>query len=106
PQFDASGFFHFKRNLRQDSIYAKWYTLFGNISPLEWWQYWNRHTHVNLNIFNSSKFKRSDYEDDKEKVVEFYNNKGYRDAKIVSDTFYSLDNQNMKIDIHVQEGKK
>ncbi len=70
PQFDAFGFFKFRRNFHADSLYPKWYQLLGNISPLAWWEYWNRHTHVNLNIFQGSKLKKDDYEDDKNHVVE------------------------------------
>lgn len=106
PQFDAFNFFHFKKNLAEDSVTVKWYQVPGNLSPLLLWDYWTRHTHVNLNIFRSSKFKRDDYEDDKTKVIEFYNNKGYRDARIVSDSVYLIDDKNMRIDIHVNEGKK
>ena len=107
PQFDASGFFKFKRNLAMDSNPQKWYQVLGNIvAPLELWNYWSKHTHVNLNIFSASKFKRDDYEDDKNHVIEFYNNKGYRDAHITSDTFYLEDSKNMVINIKVNEGKK
>jgi outer membrane protein insertion porin family len=76
------------------------------ISPLGLWNYWSKNTHVNLNIFNASKFKRDDYEDDKNHIIEFYNNKGYRDARIVKDTFYLEDPTNMVINIKVDEGKK
>jgi len=107
PQFDASQFFKFRRNLAQDSNPRKWYQVMGEIiSPLELWNYWNKHTHVNLNIFSASKFKRDDYEDDKNHIIEFYNNKGYRDARIVKDTFYLEDDKNMVINIKVDEGKK
>jgi len=107
PQFDASGFFKFRRNLAADSNPQKWYQVLGEIvSPLGLWNYWSKHTHVNLNIFSASKFKRDDYEDDKVKVIEFYNNKGYRDARIVSDNYYLEDDKNMVINIKVDEGKK
>jgi outer membrane protein insertion porin family len=107
PQFDASGFFKFRRNLAADSNPQPWYKVMGEIiSPLGLWNYWSKHTHVNLNIFNASKFKRDDYEDDKNHIIEFYNNKGYRDARIVKDTFYLEDPTNMVINIKVDEGKK
>jgi outer membrane protein insertion porin family len=48
---------------------------------------------VKLNLFVTSKFVQSDYEDDKNKVVEYFNSKGYRDAEIVSDTIYAHDNR-------------
>ena len=106
PQFDVSQFLHFHRNLMKDSVTAKWYQVLGNISPSLAWKYWVKHTHVNLNIFRSSKFKRNDYEDDKNKVIEFYNNKGYRDAKIDSSFYYPVDARNIRIDIYVNEGRR
>lgn len=62
--------------------------------------------HIKLNFFNSSKFVRSEYETDKQSLVEFYNTKGYRDAAVVSDTVYRFDEQNVNVDIEVEEGKK
>src|SRR5690606_20376861 len=38
---------------------------------------------VKLNVFASSKFIQSDYEEDKQKLIDYYNSKGYRDAEIV-----------------------
>lgn len=64
-------------------------------------------THVKPNIFSSSKFIRPDFETDKEAVIAFYNSKGYRDARIVSDTLYPSSKSNMvNLDLHVDEGQK
>ena len=106
PVFDIHEFLHFRKNLQHDSVTVKWYQVPGNLSPLLLWDYWQKHTHVNLNIFRSSKFKRDDYEEDKNKVVEFYNNHGYRDARITWDTSYMEDDKNMRIDVRVDEGRK
>ena len=57
-------------------------------------------------IFKSSKYKESNYEDDKKKVIEKYNAKGYRDARIISDSVYKIDDRNIGIDITVDEGHK
>ncbi len=62
--------------------------------------------HVNFNFFKSSKFVKSDYEDDKDLLIGFYNSKGYRDAKIVADTTYNTNNKFMNIDLTVDAGKK
>jgi outer membrane protein insertion porin family len=40
------------------------------------------------NIFKPSKYIETKYEEDKKKIIEKYNERGYRDAKIVSDTVY------------------
>jgi outer membrane protein insertion porin family len=61
---------------------------------------------VKLNLFTSSKFIRTDYEDDKKKIIEFYNSKGYRDAEIVSDTVYAHDSKTINIDFKISEGPK
>ena len=44
---------------------------------------------VKLNIFSGSKFIKTDYDEDKKKLIDFYNTQGYRDAEIVSDTIYA-----------------
>jgi len=62
--------------------------------------------HVNFNFFKSSKFVKSDYEDDKDLLIGFYNSKGFRDAKIVTDTTYNTNNNSMNIDLTVDAGRK
>ncbi|MDR1725577.1 MAG: outer membrane protein assembly factor BamA [Bacteroidales bacterium] len=44
-----------------------------------WWRFWK-----------SSRFIESDFEKDKNLVIDKYNNKGYRNAKIESDTSYQI----------------
>jgi outer membrane protein insertion porin family len=61
---------------------------------------------LKLNLFASSKFIQADYEDDKQKVIDFFNSKGYRDAEIVSDTVYANDGKTINIDLVVDEGPK
>lgn len=103
-KFDLDGLFSFKKNFARDSVKVKWYNVLGNLSPTRAWEYSARH--INLNVFKTSKFKRDDYEEDKNKIIEFYNSKGYRDAKIVSDSVYLKDPKTMDIDIVVNEGRK
>lgn len=59
-----------------------------------------------FNIFSSSKYDPYKYEDDKLSLVNYYNSLGYRDANIVSDTVYKVNNGNINIDIKVNEGRK
>jgi outer membrane protein insertion porin family len=61
---------------------------------------------VKLNLFTSSKFIQTDYEDDKKKVIEYFNSKGYRDADIIADTVYAHDGRTINIDLQVYEGPK
>jgi outer membrane protein insertion porin family len=63
-------------------------------------------SHIRLRIFKGSKFIENDYTDDKVKLVARYNEFGYRDAKIISDSVYRHDKRSIDIDIMVTEGPK
>ncbi len=58
------------------------------------------------NVFGSSKFKSSDFRDDKEKVIALYNEKGYRNASIVSDSMSRVGKKKIRLDIMVDEGNR
>lgn len=58
------------------------------------------------NIFGSSKFMAADYRDDKHRVVDLYNEKGYRNAQIIRDTTYFVSNKKINVDIEVDEGNQ
>jgi len=58
-------------------------------------------------IFHGSKLLADDYADDKQKIIEKYNSKGYRDAKITKDTIYNSPIPNrVNIEITIDEGKR
>ncbi len=57
-------------------------------------------------IFTSSKFLEEKYQEDKKKVIVKYTDKGYRDAKIVSDTVIKHDESSVDIRITIDEGKQ
>jgi outer membrane protein insertion porin family len=59
-----------------------------------------------LNFFNGSKFVRSDYRDDKNSLIDFYNSRGYRDAEIISDSIFRFDESRINIDIDIEEGRQ
>lgn len=61
---------------------------------------------VKLNVFKSSKLIKSDYEDDKNNIIAFYNSKGYRDAQITADSVYNFDDNSVNIRFTVDEGKR
>ena len=46
------------------------------------------------------------YEEDKEKVLQYYNSLGYRDAQIVADTQLSQRGNKLNVDLKVNEGRK
>lgn len=58
-------------------------------------------------FFRSGTFNKSKFPEDKEKVVEFYNEKGYIDAHIVRDTIIvDEDLHGLRIEIEVEEGDR
>ena len=59
-----------------------------------------------LNLFKQKKFVESDYEDDKRRIIDKYNELGYRDARIVSDTVTRYDDGAVDVHLKVDEGKK
>ncbi len=56
--------------------------------------------------FKGSKFNERKYEEDKQKLIDYYNNNGYRDAKVTSDTVIDNDNGNVSIIVNLDEGDK
>ena len=59
-----------------------------------------------LKIFNQKKFVRTDYEDDLERIIAKYNEKGYRDAQIVKDSIAQYDEKTIDVYLTIDEGRK
>ena len=57
-------------------------------------------------LFSSAKFNEKKYLEDKEKVLEFYNSLGYRDAVIEADTQYYDPKGRLNVSMKVNEGNK
>ena len=57
-------------------------------------------------FFQNRKLIDEDYEADKELLLDFYNSQGYRNATILSDSIYYIDDETLGIDIKVAEGNK
>lgn len=57
-------------------------------------------------LFSQKKFVETDYHDDLNRIIEKYNEKGYRDAKIVFDSVAQYNEKNVDVYISVEEGKK
>ena len=57
-------------------------------------------------FFQNRKLNEEDYEADKELLLDFYNSRGYRNATILRDSVYYIDDENLGIDIEVAEGNK
>ncbi|TGE05275.1 outer membrane protein assembly factor BamA [Hymenobacter fodinae] len=56
-------------------------------------------------FFNSGKFQRTEFEEDKKKLIDFYNAQGYRDAVVVSDSL-ARDDKGLTLTVRVDEGPK
>jgi outer membrane protein insertion porin family len=57
-----------------------------------------------INIFASSKFTREKFEEDKESLVKLYQSKGYRDARILSDSISLFNQKRIMIHMNLVEG--
>ena len=56
-------------------------------------------------ILTAGKFQKTEYDDDKKKLLEFYNGQGYRDAIIVRDTV-ERDDKGLTVRLTVDEGRR
>lgn len=59
-----------------------------------------------LNLFKQKKFVESDYQDDLNRIIEKYNENGYRDAKIIADSVVPYNENTVDVYITLEEGKK
>lgn len=67
----------------------------AKIRQKKFWAFWQR-----------SKYTQDEFEEGLKNVVDAYAEKGYRDARVVSDTFVKIDENNIAIKIGVDEGNK
>ncbi len=58
------------------------------------------------NFFLTKKFNEEKYDEDKQNVVNKYNEKGYRDATIIKDSISTVDEDLIRLDIWLDEGDK
>ena len=57
-------------------------------------------------LFKAKKFIREKYEEDKDRVIEKYNELGYRDAYIDADSVVDIGNNLVNVYLHIDEGDK
>ena len=57
-------------------------------------------------LFKTSKFIEEDFKEDLVKIIDKYNELGFRDAKVITDSLSKVDNRLDNLDIWVFEGKK
>ena len=63
---------------------------------------------VNINIFKASKLVSESFKEDKKSLVAFFNENGYRDAKVLSDSVAFLEGSENRLNLYVniEEGNK
>lgn len=59
-----------------------------------------------INLFRTKKFVKEKYEEDKEHVISKYNELGYRDAVITSDSIAHYDDKTVDVYLKIDEGTK
>ncbi|MCL2072487.1 MAG: outer membrane protein assembly factor BamA [Marinilabiliaceae bacterium] len=62
--------------------------------------------HLMRNFFRTKKFVEENYAEDRKRIIEKYNEKGYRDAQIVSHSVTKNEDNTVNIVIKVEEGIK
>ena len=59
-----------------------------------------------LEIFSTKKFTTEEYENDKKNIIDKYNEFGYRDAVILSDSVTNVNEKRVAIHLKIDEGQK
>ena len=59
-----------------------------------------------IRFWKKSKYITKEFKEDKESLMDFYKEKGYRDARIVSDSLVRNNDNSVSLNINVEEGKK
>ncbi len=59
-----------------------------------------------LNLFRTKKFVNEKYEEDKQLIIDKYNELGYRDARIVKDSVSKFDDKTVDVFLKLEEGDK
>ena len=59
-----------------------------------------------IRFWKKSKYITKEFKEDKESLIDFYKEKGYRDARIVSDSLVRNNDNSVSLKINIEEGKK
>lgn len=99
PDKDSSSF-----GVHKQLSFSEYMKEWGFLSPTKTLNYLD--PYFRFKLFSSAKFNQTKYDEDKQKVLDYYNSIGYRDATILADTQYFTPKGNMNIDLKVDEGHK
>jgi outer membrane protein insertion porin family len=96
-----------RMSLHRALIYGLFHLKADSVNKMNWRQLKeNLNRHVKLNVFKGSKFIRTEYEEDKVKLIDYYNTQGYRDAEILTDTIYAHSDKTINVHLKISEGRK
>ncbi len=85
-------YIHFHGNKRYDDGDLK--SEMKETSERKWWKFWQ-----------TNKFDKKKYQEDKDFILAFYRKNGFRDAEILSDSLsYDKTKKYLTIDIYLSEG--
>jgi outer membrane protein insertion porin family len=76
----------------------------GFLSPSKTKQFLD--PYFRFKLFSSAKFDPKKFEEDKNKVLDYYNSLGYRDAQIIDTAIYMTKTGNLIVDMKVDEGRR
>lgn len=65
-----------------------------------------KNTRKKSRLFSKSRLNRKEYEEDKNKIVDYYNAQGYRDMRILGDSIWRNDDGHLIIKIDIFEGSQ
>ncbi len=77
----------------------------GNLSITQALQYVDENV-MRFKPFSQSKFLEDKFEEDKDAIIAYYNEKGYRDARIIQDTIWDVNDKSIAIKLSVDEGEQ
>jgi outer membrane protein insertion porin family len=60
----------------------------------------------NMNFFKASKYIEGKFDEDKIKLTKFYNDNGFRDFTVISDSLYPVSEDRVGLKIKIDEGKQ
>lgn len=96
--------FDIKRNKRV-KIQNITFTGVDNVKKRKIWKQMEK-TKRKQRLFSSSKLVENEYEEDKKKVIKYYNKIGFRDARIISDSVWREKDGDLRVHLNINEGKR
>ncbi|HAN65470.1 MAG TPA: outer membrane protein assembly factor [Chitinophagaceae bacterium] len=88
----------------QSASFRKYLKEVGFLSPSKTKEYLD--PYFRFKLFAGSKFNETKYQEDKERVLEYYNGQGFRDAALLADTQIVNTKGNLDVHIKLTEGRK